>query len=206
MASRYTIERPVTHEIEPIKGSRFIVVIDVALSGADGKALVEQCRARWPDASHHCFAWRAGPGPFDTRCSDDGEPKGTAGMPMLRVLEGRQMVCTAVVVTRWFGGTKLGTGGLARAYGQATAEGLELAGAKPLRTEYELYVQCPYDLMGLVNRICEQHRISPTMMGYTEQVTLKIKVAEADLPALRADIQEATAGRIILPDPSTSSR
>lgn len=200
MAPRYIIEQPVTHELDPIKGSRFITCVDLAYSGEDGKALLQRCRDQWPDASHHCFAWRAGPGPFEIRCSDDGEPKGTAGMPMLRVLEGRELVNVAVVVTRYFGGTKLGTGGLARAYGQATAEALALAGAQPLRVEHTLDLDCPYDLSGLVERLCADAGVTVEVLSYTDQVALQIRVPEPALAPLRAQLQEATAGRIILPE------
>lgn len=118
--------RPVRAELE-VKRSRFIADIARASSADAARAFVAKIREAFPDATHHCWAFQAGP-PGDTRaigCSDDGEPHGTAGRPMLNVLLHAPVGEVVAVVTRYFGGTKLGTGGLARAYSDAVKLALD---------------------------------------------------------------------------------
>ncbi|WP_245587871.1 IMPACT family protein [Desulfovibrio inopinatus] len=113
---------------EVIKQSRFIVSIEHAPGPGAAKAFIERCRMEFPDASHNCFAFLAA-SPADTTLagsSDDGEPRGTAGRPMLNVLTGSGLGEIVAVVTRYFGGIKLGTGGLVRAYSGALANGLAI--------------------------------------------------------------------------------
>jgi uncharacterized YigZ family protein len=107
-------------EIPRIKGSRFLAEAWPVSTCADADVQVEAIRKREHAAAHHCFAYRIGPEGASTRFSDDGEPSGSAGMPILRRIEGRDLTNLVVVVTRYFGGVKLGTGGLARAYGDAS--------------------------------------------------------------------------------------
>lgn len=200
MAQQYTIANTLSHEIEPIKGSRFVATIGQAPSAEDGQALVDACRARWPKANHHAFAWRAGFISIDPRCSDDGEPKGTAGMPILRVLEGRGLICTVVVVTRWFGGTKLGTGGLARAYSLAASQALDLAGTTGIETRLMFMVEVPHALSGAAYRVFERHRISLTVMSADEAaMTLKLTIPGGLVDQIRHELREASSGRLTLP-------
>jgi putative IMPACT (imprinted ancient) family translation regulator len=99
------------------KASVFLTELHPAADAAGREAVLAPIRKRWHDANHHCTAWREGPASGGGRgADDDGEPSGTAGAPMLRVLEGEDLVDVLAVCTRWFGGTKLGTGGLVRAY------------------------------------------------------------------------------------------
>ena len=102
-----TLRRRHRYEAELIKGSRFVATLAPASSEDEAKVLLDQLRDEWPDASHHCWAWRLASPAID-RAGDDGEPSGSAGRPILASLTGREVVDVAIIVTRWFGGTKLG--------------------------------------------------------------------------------------------------
>ena len=121
-----TLASPATAEIE-VKRSRFLCDVAPASSEEAARAFVEQVRSGTRDARHHCTAFVLGPDGATQRSNDDGEPSGTAGAPMLDVLRGRGLTDVVAVVTRWFGGTLLGTGGLIRAYGDAVSRALDEA-------------------------------------------------------------------------------
>ena len=120
-----TLRARIEHTADPIKGSRFIAIAAPATSEDAARLLLAEAQQRWSDASHHCWAWRLA-NPAIDRAGDDGEPSGSAGRPILAALTGRDLVDTAVIVVRWFGGTKLGVGGLVRAYGGTAATALDL--------------------------------------------------------------------------------
>ena len=117
-----TLAGPHEVEIDKVKRSRFIGLAQPCASPDEALAFVSQVRARFHDARHHCWAWRIGE---DARSSDDGEPHHSAGAPILKQLEGHGLTNAVVVVVRYFGGLKLGVGGLARAYGAAAASVLD---------------------------------------------------------------------------------
>ncbi|TQM64153.1 IMPACT family protein [Humibacillus xanthopallidus] len=119
-----TLAAPARSEVE-VRRSRFVCDVRPVSSEADAREVVEQVRASSRDARHHCTAFVLGPDGATTRSNDDGEPSGTAGAPMLEVLRGRGLTDVLAVVTRWFGGTLLGTGGLIRAYGDAVSLALD---------------------------------------------------------------------------------
>jgi uncharacterized YigZ family protein len=124
--SYLTLASPARAEIE-VRRSRFVCDIAPASSEESARAFVEQVCAGTRDARHHCTAFVLGPDGATVRSNDDGEPSGTAGAPMLDVLRGRELTDVVAVVTRWFGGTLLGTGGLIRAYGDAMTAALQQA-------------------------------------------------------------------------------
>ena len=127
MTRRYvTLAGPAGAEIE-VRRSRFVCDVAPAVTEHEARAFIEQVRAGSRDARHHCTAFVLGPDGATQRSNDDGEPSGTAGAPMLEVLRGRGITDVVAVVTRWFGGILLGTGGLIRAYGDAVAAALEVA-------------------------------------------------------------------------------
>jgi uncharacterized YigZ family protein len=111
-----------------IEKSRFICSVKRVNGEDDAKAFVSSIKEKYPDATHNCYAYIADENGFYIKFSDDGEPQGTAGMPMLEVLKNRKLYKVAVVVTRYFGGIKLGAGGLVRAYSESVCEGLNSAG------------------------------------------------------------------------------
>ena len=131
-----SIKHDLTNEIV-IEKSRFICTLKRVTNEDEAKAFVSSVKAKYPDATHNCYAYIADEGAFFVKFSDDGEPQGTAGIPMLETLKAKGLKQVAAVVTRYFGGIKLGTGGLARAYADCVKRAVELSG-----TAENLYSAC----------------------------------------------------------------
>lgn len=193
-----TLAGAVQVEIPRIKGSRFVADAAPVQDEAEGLAFLGQVQARWPDASHHCWAWRLDA--ERTRSSDDGEPGGTAGEPILKRLVGADLEGVMVVVSRWFGGTKLGMGGLVRAYGEATTVVLAEAEVTETRVCGRLVVTLDYGLTGAVQSVLTAHGLEPVDEAYGAQVTLTLRVPVEDLGVVRDDLTERTAGRVTMHD------
>ncbi len=135
-----TLARRADHE-DVVLGSRFLATVAPVHSVDEATALLAALRARHPDASHHCWAYRVAE---EQRFSDDGEPGGTAGRPMLEVLLKRDLDRVAAVVVRYFGGRKLGAGGLARAYGGAVARAVQAAGERSVEPLTRAVLRAPF--------------------------------------------------------------
>ena len=144
MSKFYLTVDGVTENTVEIKRSKFIATLSHVESGEDAEAFVRAVRKRYPDATHNCYAYVADELGNETRFSDDGEPGGTAGQPMLEVLKKRGVVKAAVVVTRYFGGIKLGAGGLVAAYTDSVSEVLDAAGIRRITECAEVTVECDY--------------------------------------------------------------
>lgn len=143
----HTLSKPASHALE-VKRSRFLAQAAPVTDAEAAMAWLADVAD--PQASHHCWAWRCGD---QYRFHDDGEPSGTAGKPILLAIDGRGLDQVAVMVTRWFGGIKLGAGGLMRAYGGAAAECLRTAATQPLITMTELQLHAPFDALGQVHAV-----------------------------------------------------
>lgn len=196
MPSIRTLTAPLVHEVPKIKGSRFIASVSPTVDAEAALGFVEACRARHADATHNCFAWRLEVGDRGFRASDDGEPSGTAGRPILQAIDGRDLAGVTVVVTRYYGGTKLGTGGLVRAYGGAAAEALDLATVVEVPVVDVLRLVFPYELTGPVQGVLTTFGLEPGASDYGAEVTISIAVEVERTAGLRACLGEATAGRI----------
>lgn len=183
------------HEIDKVKASRFIATVDRCVSERELSELVEKVRAEFPDANHHCYAWR-GESASNKKCSDDREPFGSAGIPMLKAIEGRELYCTGVVVTRYFGGTKLGVGGLVRAYGGATAQSLDLAPKieRPIVRRFEL--KFDYGFQGVVESQKVAFAASIVDSTFDQAVTLRVEVARDQAEAFCRALTDACSGAI----------
>lgn len=144
MSKFYLTVDGVTENTVEIKRSKFIATLSHVESGEDAEAFVRAVRKRYPDATHNCYAYVADELGNETRFSDDGEPGGTAGQPMLEVLRKKGIVKAAVVVTRYFGGIKLGAGGLVAAYTDSVSEVLDAAGIRRMTECAEVTVECDY--------------------------------------------------------------
>ena len=144
MSKFYLTVDGVTENTVEIKRSKFIATLSHVESGEDAEAFVRAVRKRYPDATHNCYAYVADELGNETRFSDDGEPGGTAGQPMLEVLRKKGIVKAAVVVTRYFGGIKLGAGGLVAAYTDSVTEVLDAAGIRRMTECAEVTVECDY--------------------------------------------------------------
>lgn len=176
------------------KKSRFIATVTPISSEEDALLFIEQIKKKYWDARHNCTAFTLGDRHQLTRCSDDGEPAGTAGRPMLDVLLKEDIHDVAVVVTRYFGGTLLGTGGLVRAYSGAVQEGIRNAVVLTRRTGLRLQIHTDYTNIGKIQYLLGQHQIPTLSSSYTDAVTLEVLVPTEDLDSFCAAVTEGTAG------------
>lgn len=196
MARYTTVAGPATVEVPKIKGSRFIADVAPCTSEDEARAHVAAIRKREHAARHVCWAFRVGETGDHARSSDDGEPGGSAGRPILSAIEGADLTFVVVAVTRYFGGTKLGVGGLVRAYGGAAAEGLAAAGLRRVIPTSDVEVVVPYDALGSFEAFCARRDLERPEAAYGESVTFVFWVPEEDAAGLVADIVDASAGRI----------
>lgn len=152
-----TIKEEARAEIT-IKKSKFIAEAFYVETVIEAEKIIQEVRKREYSAKHHCYAYRIMEDSLIQKMTDDGEPSGTAGNPMLSILEGRQLVNVLVVVTRYFGGILLGTGGLVRAYSEACANALEKAGVKKKQKGIEISFQIDYSNLETVKYYIKQIR------------------------------------------------
>ena len=160
------------------KKSRFIAEVFLVHSEEEAMQYLEQIRKKYWDARHHCWAYVIGEERVTERCSDDGEPSGTAGKPILEVIRGQQVGNLLVVVTRYFGGTLLGTGGLVRAYTEAAKQALAESVIITRITGYRLKIETDYTGLGKIQYLLAQRKIPIVQSEYTDQVTLSVLVSE----------------------------
>jgi len=179
-----------------VKGSRFISVARPIATLDDAVEAREVERRKFHDATHHVFAARQACG--ESRFDDDGEPAGTGGRPVLAAIERAALTDVVVVVTRYYGGTKLGTGGLGRAYGTAAARALERTPIQRVVRGRHLRLTFAYEDTGAVSRSAEA--LGATRLGerYGDQAQLDIALPQSSVDRLRDEIAEATAGRVVV--------
>lgn len=189
-----TLAAPVTVELPPRSGSRFVAHLSPASDEDAALAVVDARRGCDPDASHHCWAFVLADG--RARSSDDGEPRDTAGAPILRHLQGAELVDVVAVVTRWFGGTKLGRGGLVRAYGDATAAALDAATVLERRPTVTRWLVHDYELTAPLDAVLAAHDATVVDAEYGVEVTRHVRIPKADAAAFDTAVRDATAGRV----------
>ncbi len=178
------------------KKSRFIATIRKCETEEEAAAFIEEMKKKYWDARHNCSAFVIGSRGELTRCSDDGEPSGTAGRPMLEVLTGSGIRNIAVVVTRYFGGTLLGTGGLVQAYTQAVKAGLEHCETGVMRKGCELEVTTDYNDVGKLQYYFGQNGIVPADSIYAENVKFILLIPVEKVENLRKNLVETTCGKV----------
>lgn len=198
-----TVAAPVRVELARIKGSRFVGDLAPVADEAAARAFVARVRGREPAASHHCWAWRGGDGTW--RCDDDGEPAGTAGAPLLRHLDGAGLVDVVVIATRWFGGTKLGAGGLVRAYGDTASAAIAAADIAVRRRRVRLTLVHDWDLTGPVASVLAAHDTIEVAVDHGVRVHRTVAVPVADAATFTAAMVEATAGRVVPDRPGAAA-
>ena len=180
------------------KKSRFIATVKPVKSEEEAIAFIEGLKKKYWNATHNCSAYVIGEHFQVQRCSDDGEPSGTAGKPMLDVRLGEELHDTAVVVTRYFGGTLLGTGGLVRAYQASTKAGLEASTVITKMHGSRVSVETDYTGLGKIQYILGQRGLTVLNSEYTDKVTLEVLLPEAEVKAVMAEITEGTNGQAIM--------
>jgi uncharacterized YigZ family protein len=179
-----TISREAESAIE-IKRSRFIGRSFKPATPDEALAIVKRIRETWRDATHHCWAYRVGTTGEQARYDNSGEPQGTAGPPILDVLRHNNLTNTLVVVTRYYGGTKLGAGGLVRAYGEAAKKAIEASGVTELRLVREISAPIPYALLAPLEAYLARNGLEVVNKEFGEIVILLLRVPEEREPNFR---------------------
>ena len=183
-------------EIE-VLNSRFIATAAPVFSVDEARAFVARIRSEFPDATHHVPAYVVGHGASTmAHCSDDGEPANTAGRPALAVLQGSGLGDVAVVVTRYFGGTKLGTGGLVRAYGDAVRAVLEVLPRAQKVATHTLLLVVPYALFERLRLAVEAHAGQILEEAFAAEVSVTARFPVERVPGFQSEVQELSGGRV----------
>ena len=189
-----TIAAGGAHEIA-VKKSRFICTLTRVASENEARAAIDFARKTYWDAGHNCSAYRIGPGGQFQRTSDDGEPAGTAGAPMLAVLARRELTDVVAVVTRYFGGVLLGAGGLIRAYGRAVTETVDAVGIVERRPVALVSVEADHGEAGRLEHALRGAGYALGPAVHAARVAFEVHLGEAEIPTFEAWLAETTNGR-----------
>ncbi|MBX0296022.1 IMPACT family protein [Haloarcula nitratireducens] len=177
-----------------VRGSEFVGRVAPVETVEAAEAFVAEVRDAYADATHNVPAYRVRASPFREYSNDDGEPSGSAGKPALNVLQQRELENVAAVVTRYYGGTNLGVGGLARSYSRAVKEGVDAAGVVESVPHERFVVTVEYDDSGSVRGLLESAG-AEFDADYAADVTFAVRVPETESASLRDRIRSATSGR-----------
>ncbi|MBO9129954.1 YigZ family protein [Bacillus sp. 165] len=194
LSQYYTVKEYGEHEII-IQKSRFICYINRATSEETAQAFIQTIKKKHWDAAHNCSAYMIGEHNQIQKANDDGEPSGTAGVPMLEVLKKKGLKDTVVVVTRYFGGIKLGAGGLIRAYGKSVSEGITHTGVVERKLMQVMKTTLDYTLLGKVENELRQSPYVLNEIHYLEDVSFDTYVEENKKQEFRDWMIELTSGR-----------
>ncbi len=197
MSPPYLVPTSITRSEIVIKKSRFVTTVQRASAVDAARAVIADLRAEMPDASHHVYAFRVGFGNTVTEgMSDDGEPKGTAGPPTLAVVRGSEIGDIVLVTARYFGGTKLGTGGLVRAYTESAQVALSQTQSE-LKVERRLVgIEMPYSLFNIVKLLIEAHKGIVEEEVFEEQVMVVARFIVSDLQLFSVELRERSSGTV----------
>lgn len=191
MADYISVDKQSTSEIVE-KKSRFICNMKHVESEDEAVEFIRQIRKKYYDARHNVYAYIIGDGSVK-KCSDDGEPSKTAGIPIMQMLEGEGVTDVVCVVTRYFGGTLLGTGGLVRAYTLSAKTGLETSGVKVMQSANVYIITVPYAQLSTFEYISKTHGANIEDKVYAEDVAAKVSIVEADAQAFEKEIADKLA-------------
>ncbi|TWD97423.1 putative YigZ family protein [Neobacillus bataviensis] len=198
MLPRYlTVKQTGEHEIA-IQRSRFIAHLKRAATETEAQEFIQTIKKQHWDATHNCSAYLIGEHDQIQKANDDGEPSGTAGVPILEVLKKRKLKDTVVVVTRYFGGIKLGAGGLIRAYGKATSEGLEAVGIVERKLSQIIHAKFDYTWLGKIEKELRAADYKIKEIHYLDTVEVETYVDESQVQAFMDWMIELTNGQCSL--------
>ncbi len=178
------------------KKSRFIAEVFPVETEEEALVFLEKTRKKYWDARHHCWAFVIGKEQTQERFSDDGEPGGTAGKPILEVLRGQELCNVLLIVTRYFGGTLLGTGGLVRAYTKAAQSGLAASTLITKRTGYKLEIRTDYSTFGKLQYLLAEQKVPVAETIYAEEVAVYVLVSDQEEQNFTTSLIEATNAQI----------
>lgn len=182
------------------KKSRFIATVHPVESEEEALAFLEEMKKKYWDARHNCFAFVIGSNNEIQRFSDDGEPQGTAGKPILETLLNENLHNTLIVVTRYFGGTLLGTGGLVRAYGQSSKEGIRNSVIQKVCEGISFKLTVDYNSIGKIKYIMGQMGITDAQEEYGQNVVLSILMKKDEYNEFNTKVTDATGGKAVFDD------
>lgn len=191
-----TIAKPLRATELKVVGSRFIADLYPVSTKEEVESYLDRIRKEFYDASHHCYAFRLGANAEHVRAADDGEPSGTAGKPILMVIEGAQLTNVLCVVTRYFGGTKLGTGGLARAYADAAKLAVEDAEIKTVYLMKELWLTYSFDDMSGVERMIAKFTAEKVESVYSDNVKMRIAIRQSLVEEFEKEVIDSFNGKV----------
>ncbi|MBC2282426.1 YigZ family protein [Listeria welshimeri] len=200
-----TIQSDGKHEII-IEKSRFICHIMRVTTESEAQTFIQTIKKEHRDATHNCSAYIIGENDQFQKAHDDGEPSGTAGVPMLEVLKKKKLKNIAVVVTRYFGGTKLGAGGLVRAYGSAVSETIQTIGIVECTLATIIKCSFAYSLVGKIENALEQKNYQINDNEFTDKVVFHVFVDNDDIPHFRKWITEMANGQLELTESTQKYR
>ncbi len=177
------------------KKSRFIGYIAPVQTEDEAIAFINEIRTKHRDATHNVYAYSIRKGQIK-RASDDGEPQGTGGVPMLNVLNGNELTDCCCVVTRYFGGTLLGVGGLVRAYTEGAKIAVAAGGIKTVAESADLILHCDYTLYGKIEHFINEHKILVLSSDFGADVAVTVRLRTEDVLKFQGDITELTSARV----------
>ncbi|MCI9077878.1 MAG: YigZ family protein [Lachnospiraceae bacterium] len=178
------------------KKSRFIANVFPVENEEDAARIIGEVKKKYWDARHNCYAYIIGENPGISKCSDDGEPSGTAGKPILEVLSGAGVCDVLVIVTRYFGGILLGTGGLARAYSGAAKAGLAASRVIVKEAGKRIILETGYDSIGKIQYIISQMGLAVIDTRYSDKMEMELAVSSGDAGQFVKKVTEATSGQV----------
>jgi uncharacterized YigZ family protein len=193
LPSYYTVKGYGEHEIE-IQKSRFIAYIERAETEEQAQEFIQRIKKKNWNATHNCSAYMIGENDQIQKANDDGEPSGTAGVPILEVLKKKHLKDTVVVITRYFGGIKLGAGGLIRAYGKATSEGLATTGIVERKLMTIMHTTIEYTWLGKIENELRSSKYQLKEIHYLDKVEIETYVEEDQTTTFQEWITELTNG------------
>lgn len=196
----YNVPKAALYDEQVIKKSRFITSIQRAQNKEQAKAYIQSIKTQYPDARHHCWAYIAGhpTATTDIGFSDHGEPSGTAGKPILNVLQHRGIGEIVLVVVRYFGGIKLGAGGLVRAYSSSASLAMDKLETITLVASKDFIIHCDYSLESPIKHTLKAHQAEINQADYSDRVSLHITVAESQIQTLNTQLINISAGKVSL--------
>jgi uncharacterized YigZ family protein len=193
----FTIESSFRAPELKVKGSRFIADIFPAASKIEIDDHLERIRKEFYDATHHCYAFRLGINGENIRAADDGEPSGTAGKPILLALSSKELTNALLVVTRFYGGTNLGTGGLSRAYRESAQLAVNGAEINSIYLANSFTLSLHYEEVAALERLLINYQTKSRSAEYGENVLIKVDIRKSLSEKFQADIQEKFHGKIL---------
>ena len=178
------------------KKSRFIATVRLVETEEEALAFIEEMKKKYWNATHNCFAYVIGERRECVRCSDDGEPSGTAGAPMLNILQGSNLCNIIVIVTRYFGGILLGTGGLVRAYSDATKKAIQKSELVFQKDGFEIELETDYSNLENFKYYCKSNDINIINIDYSENIRIKIEMEKEKKDIFLKNIEEQKINKI----------